>query len=347
MDPLLYVIFDLKVSFLKIKLYYYLINDNMKLDKRDKMILSVMEYDSRTKEKELAKLCHLSKDAIRYRIRKLESQKIITKYTCFVDYTKLGLASYKLYLKIRGSEKDWMALRAFLDGKPNVLVRFEAQSDWNFGIGYFARSLEDYYAFELELFSKFESIIQNSELCHMVDVLFFEPKILVERSSGTFKLFAGVRNTQVDSKDVKLMERLLGDSGSSLLDLAKAIGLSSDSTKKRMRRLEEEGVITRYITLIDHRKLGFEIYKVFISVRDYTGSVEKELVAQLASYRNIRNIIRMVGPWKLEVELICSSYDEFFGILKELRTKFPDNIASLNYAIFRNDTYYPSGRIPI
>jgi DNA-binding Lrp family transcriptional regulator len=318
----------------------------MKLDKRDKIILSTIEYDSRIKEKGLARLCHLSKDAIRYRVRKLESQKIITKYTCFVDYTKLGFVSYKLYLKIRGSEKDWTALRAFLDRKPNVLVRFEAQSDWNFGIGYFARSLYDYYAFELELFSKFESIIQNSELCQMVDVLFFEPKIFMGGSAETFKLFDGVRNGQVDSKDIKLMEMLLGDSRLSLLELAKGIGLSSDSTKKRMMRLENEGIITRYLTLIDHQKLGFEIYKVFISVRDYTDSVEKELMAQLASYKNIRNIIRIVGPWKLEVELICSSYDEFFGILKELRIKFPDNIASLTYAIFRNDTYYPSGKIP-
>ena len=314
----------------------------MKLDKSDKIILTSLEFNARIKEKELARLCHLSKDSIRYRIKKLEERSIIKGYSCFIDYTKLGCISYKLYLKIQGSEGDWSRLRIFLDNQPAVFVRFESQTDWNFGVVYFARSLYDYYLFERALFTKFGTIIQTSELCHMVDATVFEPRFLLEKKSGTFDLFGETKHNTVDSIDNALLGLLLRDSSRPLLALASQIKLSPDATKKRIQRLEKEQIIRRYTTTIDYSQLGLEIYKVFIFVKGYTEEVENKLVEALSGYNSIRNIIRMVGPWKIEAEFICSNYDELFTILKEIRTSFSQNITSLTYSIFRNEVYYPS-----
>ena len=317
----------------------------MKLDKSDKTILTNLEFNARIREKELAKLCHLSKDTIRYRIKKLEEQGFMVGYSALIDYTKLGCLSYKLYLKIQGSEEDWTRLRNFLDAQPAVFSRFESQTDWNFGIAYFAKSLYDYYLFERALFTKFGHIIQSSELCHMLDATVFEPRILLDRKGKEFELFGEIKENKVDNLDIRLLEKLLRDSSQSLLNLADHIKLSPDATKKRIQRLEKEQIIRKYTTNINYPKLGFEIYKVFIFVKEYTEEVEKKLTSKLSNYNNIRNIIRMVGPWKLEVEFACSKYDELFAILKELRTSFSENITALNYSIFRNDVYYPSKKI--
>ena len=317
----------------------------MKLDKSDKIILTNIEYNARIREKELAKLCHLSKDSIRYRIKKLEEQNLILGYSAFIDYTKLGHLSYKLYLKIQGSEKDWTRLRNFLDLQPAVFARFESQTDWNFCIAYFAKSLYDYYLFERSLFTKFGHIIQSLELCHMLDATIFESRIFLERKTKEFNLFGEIKQNKIDNLDVMLLEQLLHDSSQPLLALANKIKLSPDATKKRIQRLEKEQVIRRYTTAINYPKLGFEIYKVFIFVKEYTEEVEKKIIAKLSSYNNTRNLIRMVGPWKLEIEFICSNYDELFNILKDLRILFSENITSINYSIFRNEVYYPSKKI--
>lgn len=319
--------------------------DNIKLDKADKTILTNLEFNARIKEKELAQLCHLSKDSIRYRIKKLEEQGLILGYSAFIDYTKLGRLSYKLYLKIQGSEADWIKLRAFFDSHPAIFARFESQTDWNFGVVYFAKSLYEYYLFERDLFTKFGHIIQNIELCHMLDASVFEPRILLDKKGKTFDLFGEVKETKLDDIDTKLLEQLLKDSSQPLIKLADHIQLSPDATKKRIQRLEKEQVIRKYITKIDYPKLGFEVYKVFIFVKEYTEEVEKSIISKLSSYNNTRNIIRMVGPWKLEVEFMCSNYDELFEIMKELRATFSENITSLNYSIFRNDVYYPSKKV--
>ncbi|HLC54096.1 MAG TPA: Lrp/AsnC family transcriptional regulator [Candidatus Nanoarchaeia archaeon] len=317
----------------------------MKLDKSDKIILTHLEFNSRIKEKELANLCRLSKDSIRYRIKKLEEQGLILGYSALIDYTKLGCLSYKIYLKIQGSETDWSRLRSFLDSQPAVFVRFESQTDWNFGIGYFAKSLYDYYLFERSLFTKFGHIIQSSELCHMVDAAVFEPRMLLNKMGKEFNLFGGVKDNKIDSIDKILLEQLLRNSSQPLLKLAEHVKLSPDATKKRILGLEKEQIIRKYITKINYPKLGFETYKVFIFVKGYTEETEKKLIAKLSSYNSIRNIIRMVGPWKLEVEFMCNSYDDFFNLLKEIRTSFSENITSINYSIFRNDVYYPSKKV--
>jgi len=317
----------------------------MKLDKCDKIILTKLEYNSRIREKELARLCHLSKDAIRYRIKKLEQQGVIEGYSTFLDYTKIGCFSYKVYLKIQGSEKDWQNLRAFLDSNPSVFIRFESHSDWNFALVYFAKNPYDFYLFERDLFAKFGHIIQTSELCHMLDAKVFETRILLEKKEDSFDLFGEIKNIELDQLDTQLLEILLKDSSLPLLHLSNKIKLSPDATKKRLERLERSQLIRRYTTSINYQKLGFEIYKVFIWVKDYTEEVEKKLISKLSSYNNARNIIRMIGPWKIEAEFICKNYDELYNLLKELRIDFSENITSLNYSIFRNEIYYPSKKV--
>lgn len=319
----------------------------MELDKADKIILTNLEFNARIKEKDLAKLCHLSKDTIRYRIKKLERNNIIVGYSALIDYTKLGKESYKLYLKIQGPEREWERFRKFLDSKPSIFVRFESQTDWNFAIAYFARSIQEYYIFERELFTHFGGIIQNSQLCHMVDAKIFEPRIMLERKDMEFDIFGEVREAVIDQTDRSILENVLKNSTQPLIELADKIKLSPDATKKRMLRLEKDQVIRRYTTQINYPLLGFETYKVFIFVNEYTEDVEKKILAKLAGYNNTRNIIRMVGAWKIEVEFICKTYNEFFNILKEIRSSFPDNITSINYGIFRNEVYYPSKKIAI
>ena len=240
--------------------------DNNILDKADNTILTNLEFNSRIKDKDLAKLCHLSKDSIRYRIRNLEKEGIILGYSCFIDYTKLGRICYKIYLKIHGSEKDWNNLREFIDSFNSIFERFEAQSDWNFGIVYFAKSLYDYYSFERELFTNFGQIIQSFELSQMLDAEIFEPRFLIENKSKSFQVFGDVKDVVLDEIDRQILELLLKDSSLPLIKLSENVNLSPDATKKRIQRLVKEQVIKKNVTNINYQKIGFEIYKVFILI---------------------------------------------------------------------------------
>jgi len=66
-------------------------------------------------------------------------------------------------------------------------------------------------------------------------------------------------SVQLDRYDRMILERLQRDGRISNQDLADAISLSPSPCLRRVRRLEEEGLIDGYVALLNARKLGLTL----------------------------------------------------------------------------------------
>ena len=75
----------------------------------------------------------------------------------------------------------------------------------------------------------------------------------------------------LDATDWKILARLQEEARISNVDLARAVHLSPSPCLSRVRALEEDGVIGRYVTLLDPLKVGLTV-SVFIQV-----SLEKQM----------------------------------------------------------------------
>jgi DNA-binding Lrp family transcriptional regulator len=66
----------------------------------------------------------------------------------------------------------------------------------------------------------------------------------------------------LDAVDAKILDLIQHDAGLSVAEVAEKVGLSSSPCWRRIRRLEEAGVIQRRVTILDREKLGlnFEVY---------------------------------------------------------------------------------------
>jgi Lrp/AsnC family transcriptional regulator, leucine-responsive regulatory protein len=87
-------------------------------------------------------------------------------------------------------------------------------------------------------------------------------------------------NHSVDPTDLRLLEELQADARLSLAELGRRVGLSAPAVADRMRRLEDDGVITAYRAEINPRTLGFALSAV-LRVRPDARQLPK--VAQIAS----------------------------------------------------------------
>ncbi|HAG93231.1 MAG: AsnC family transcriptional regulator [Pseudomonadales bacterium] len=63
----------------------------------------------------------------------------------------------------------------------------------------------------------------------------------------------------MDKYDQRILEEIQRDGRISNQDLADRIGLSPSPCLRRVRQLEEEGVIDRYVALLDADKLGLKM----------------------------------------------------------------------------------------
>jgi Lrp/AsnC family leucine-responsive transcriptional regulator len=63
----------------------------------------------------------------------------------------------------------------------------------------------------------------------------------------------------LDPTNLRLLEELQRDARTSLAELGRRVGLSPPAVGERLRRLEQEGVITGYRVEVDPRALGFTL----------------------------------------------------------------------------------------
>lgn len=72
--------------------------------------------------------------------------------------------------------------------------------------------------------------------------------------------------TDLDALDVRILNILQENARITTLELAEQVGLSPTPCARRVKRLEDDGLIQRYVTLLDEKKVGLDL-SVFISVR--------------------------------------------------------------------------------
>jgi len=69
----------------------------------------------------------------------------------------------------------------------------------------------------------------------------------------------------LDPTDLAILRLIQADASLSLGDIAKEVGLTQTPCWKRIRRMEEAGIITGRVTLVNAEKLGLGI-SVFVAI---------------------------------------------------------------------------------
>ncbi|MGA9254624.1 MAG: Lrp/AsnC family transcriptional regulator [Roseobacter sp.] len=100
----------------------------------------------------------------------------------------------------------------------------------------------------------------------------------------------------IDETDRKLLAQLQQDSSLSLEEIGGRVNLSRNACWRRIKALEEAGVIKRRVALLDAEKLGFSL-TVFILIRtqDHSESWLDAFRAATRSLPQIQGVYRMTG----------------------------------------------------
>jgi Lrp/AsnC family leucine-responsive transcriptional regulator len=97
-----------------------------------------------------------------------------------------------------------------------------------------------------------------------------------------FEYYSCVPDTfrEVDDTDVEIIDLLRRDARRTLADIAAHVTLSSPAVKRRIDRLERDGVITGYTVLVDHARLGQPL-QAFTELR-FAGNSRVDEIAGIA-----------------------------------------------------------------
>lgn len=94
----------------------------------------------------------------------------------------------------------------------------------------------------------------------------------------------------LDAIDARILSLIQEDAALSVAEIADRVGLSSSPCWRRIKRMEETGIITRRVTLLDTQKLGLD-FEVVANVK-----------LSLPSKENLEAFEVMVQDWPEVIE---------------------------------------------
>lgn len=134
---------------------------------------------------------------------------------------------------------------------------------------------------------------------------------------------------RLDAIDRKILAALQRDGRMSLADLAERVGLSPSPCARRVRMLEEAGVILRTVAVLDQVAVGLPV-SVFISVK-----LERQREQSLDRFANaverwpeVLECYLMTGPRDYLLRVVVPDLAAYEAFLKEKLTKL-DGVASI------------------
>ena len=134
---------------------------------------------------------------------------------------------------------------------------------------------------------------------------------------------------KLDEIDRRIVRLLQIDGRMSNQDLADKVGLSPSPCARRVRLLEEAGIIQGYVAVIDQDMLGLPV-SVFASIKlERQREVELDRFgAAVARWPEVADCYLMTGPRDYLLRIIVSDLAAYERFLKEKLTRL-DNVASI------------------
>jgi len=100
----------------------------------------------------------------------------------------------------------------------------------------------------------------------------------------------------MDKYDQRILEELQADGRISNQDLAERIGLSPSPCLRRVRQLEEDGIIDRYVALLNGDKLGLKMTALIqISMDKHTPERFERFEQQVAEFPEVQSCYLITG----------------------------------------------------
>ena len=128
----------------------------------------------------------------------------------------------------------------------------------------------------------------------------------------------------LDDTDVRVLQHLQENARLTNVELADRVGLSPSPCLRRLKRLESEGIIKGYMTLVDQKAIGLPV-SVFVSVtlKEQTDPALEEFEARIGSLPQVMECYLMTGTADYLLRVVTADLAAYERFLKDHLTRIP------------------------
>ena len=134
---------------------------------------------------------------------------------------------------------------------------------------------------------------------------------------------------KIDETDLKILRILQKDSKKTTKEIAEILNLTSSPVYERIKRLEKQKLIKKYVALVDKKKLNIPITAIcMVSLRYHHEGFIDKLEKQIKELKEVQECYHMAGKVDFFLKINMTSLDNYHEFVRSKLSKI-ENIGVL------------------
>lgn len=128
----------------------------------------------------------------------------------------------------------------------------------------------------------------------------------------------------LDRQDVRILELLQQDSRVSKLELADSVNLSPSQCYRRLKRLEDSGLIEKYVTMLNLEKAGLDVWAiVMVSFSKTVEGARDKVLEKIQTLDEVQECYSASGEYDFILRVNSQSMRTFSALInKQLYSQY-------------------------
>ena len=148
----------------------------------------------------------------------------------------------------------------------------------------------------------------------------------------------------MDRIDKKILALLQDDASATIGELSQKVGLSSTPMWKRLKRMEEQGIIRKKVALINQQTVGLKLTG-FVAIRtsDHSDEWLEKFNQVVADIPEIIEVYRMAGEVDYLLKVVAPDMEGYDKVYRKLinKVELSDVSASFSMEVVKETTVLP------
>jgi Lrp/AsnC family leucine-responsive transcriptional regulator len=118
----------------------------------------------------------------------------------------------------------------------------------------------------------------------------------------------------LDEKDKAILRYIQSNAKATVREIAANVHLSTTPVHERIKRMEEEGVIKQYATLLDHSKINKGLMAIcYISLKEHNKKSGGKFIKTLSEMQEVTEFYIISGAFDFMLKIVVESMDDYYN----------------------------------
>lgn len=316
----------------------------MKLDNKDKKILSILDLEARESYQRIAKRVGLSKETVIYRINRLKQNNVIGRYTTLVNFSKLGRSGYAVFNRFhRVDEKLKSEIIEYLKNIPELYWIALLGGKYDIVFAFMCKSINEFNKLYYQVLNKYGKHLTENTISIRTELRQYK-RTYLSGNLSQFKAPVFGKEPQIiklDKVDIEILNILSNNARISIVNLSKVLKKSQSTLTWRIKQLKDKEIIQGFSTYIKSQNFGMQSYRLLLNLEGMDEKTRSSLFEYVNNGQYMILAIETVGQWNFEITLEVENHLHLQKEILKLRNKFDKVIKHLEFIImFEDDLVY-------